>query len=58
MVSKITLFSNPDLFNVIYSVKNFILNMAKGYWLSKGSIKDEEGMQSYLKALQGWLPSY
>ena len=31
--------------------------MAKGYWLSKGSIKDEEGMQSYLKALQGWLPS-
>ena len=31
--------------------------MAKGYWLSTGSIKDGEGMQPYLKALQGWLPS-
>ena len=31
--------------------------MAKGYWLSTGSIKDGEGMQSYLKALQDQLPS-
>ncbi len=27
------------------------------YWLSKGSIKDCEGMQPYLKALSGWFPS-
>ena len=31
--------------------------MAKGYWLSTGSIKDGEGIQPYLKALQGWLPA-
>ena len=31
--------------------------MTKGYWLSTGSIKDGEGMQPYLKALQDWLPS-
>ena len=31
--------------------------MAKGYWLSTGSIKDGEGMQPYLKALKDWLPS-
>ena len=31
--------------------------MAKGYWLSTGTIKNGEGMQSYLEALQGWLPS-
>ena len=31
--------------------------MAKGYWLSTGSIKDGEGMQPYLKALSGWFPS-
>ena len=31
--------------------------MAKGYWLSTGSIKDGQGMQPYLKALSGWLPS-
>ena len=31
--------------------------MAKGYWLSTGSIKDGERMQPYLKALSGWLPS-
>ena len=31
--------------------------MSKGYWLSTGFIKDGEGMQPYLKVLQGWLPS-
>ena len=31
--------------------------MAKGYWLSTGSINDGEGMQPYLKALKEWLPS-
>ncbi len=31
--------------------------MAKGHWLSTGSIKDVIGMQSYLKALKDWLPS-
>ena len=31
--------------------------MAKGYWLSTGSIKDGIGMQPYLKALKDWLPS-
>ena len=31
--------------------------MAKGYWLSTGSIIDGEGMQPYLKALKEWLPS-
>ena len=31
--------------------------MAKGYWLSTGSIIDDEGMQPYLKALKEWLPS-
>ena len=32
--------------------------MAKGYWLSTGSIKDGEGMQPYLKALKDWLHSF
>ena len=32
--------------------------MAKGYWLSTGFIKDGECMQSYLKALKDWLPSF
>ena len=31
--------------------------MAKGYWLSTGSIKNGEGMQTYLKVLKDWLPS-
>ena len=31
--------------------------MAKGYWLSTGSIKDGQGMQPYLKALKDWLHS-
>ena len=31
--------------------------MAKGYCLSKGFIKEGEGMQPYLKALKDWLPS-
>ena len=31
--------------------------MAKGYWLSTGSIQDGEGMQPYLKELNVWLPS-
>ena len=31
--------------------------MAKGYWLSTGSINDGEGMQPYLKALKEWLTS-
>ena len=31
--------------------------MAKGYWLSTGSINDGEGIQPYLKALKEWLPS-
>ena len=31
--------------------------MAKGYWLSTGSIIDAEGIQPYLKALKEWLPS-
>ena len=38
-------------------MKNFFLNMAKGYWLSTGSIIDAEGFQPYLKALKEWLPS-
>ena len=42
---------------VTYYGKNFFLNMAKGYWLSTGSIKDGQGMQPYLKALKDWLPS-
>ena len=42
---------------VTYYGKNFFLNMAKGYWLSTGSIKDGEGMQPFLKALKEWLPS-
>mgnify|MGYP001231655917 FL=1 len=37
--------------------KFFFFNIAKGYWLSTGSIKDGEGMQPYLKALKDWLPS-
>ena len=37
--------------------KNFFLNMAKGYWLSPGSIKDGKGMQPYLEALKECLPS-
>ena len=32
--------------------------MANGYWLSTGSIKYGEGMQPYLKSLQGWLPAF
>ena len=31
--------------------------MAKGYWLSTGSIKYGEGMQHYLKTIHDWLPS-
>tara|TARA_A100001388_G_scaffold229728_1_gene181603 strand:- start:61 stop:351 length:291 start_codon:yes stop_codon:yes gene_type:complete len=31
--------------------------MAKGYWLSTGSIIDAEGIQPYLKALKEWLHS-
>ena len=31
--------------------------MTKGYWLSTGSIKYGEGMQPYLRSLQGWLPA-
>ena len=57
MVSTITLFSNPDLIQVFYDGENFILNMAKGYWLSTGFIKDAQGMQPFLKAIHDWLPS-
>ena len=52
LVSVITLFSNPDLIQFIYSGNYFFLNMAKGYWLSTGSINDVEGMQPYLKELK------
>ena len=38
-------------------MKKTFLNMAKGYWLSTGSINNGEGMQPYLKALKEWLPS-
>ena len=31
--------------------------MAKGYWLSTGSIIDTEGIQPYMKALKEWLHS-
>ena len=32
--------------------------MAKDYWLSTGSIKDGKGMQTYLKALHDWQPTF
>ena len=50
--------SFPDpIYHISIIIKDSFFKMAKGYWLSTGSIKDGEGMQPYLKALQGWLPS-
>ena len=57
LVFTITLFSNPDLTQDYLQWRKFHLNIAKGYFLSRGSIKKGEGLKSYLKALNDQLPT-